>query len=340
MINTGDFEDSWRVPKYKVMRFRRQVPQPSFGIIGKLPPELLWMVFSHLTCGDLEALHSCSTGGRMAVLSFPLYHALLKYAPTILAILKETRLARTFTVAQIYETFTSSLCTTCGHFGGYVFLPSFTRCCIHCAETEMKFLPISRDGARIEFGVKGKKVFDRLPQLSNIEGYYSSCLGEIKYYTQRLTLFSRELVEKTRNPKQKLDYGSQRRLYSIESSFQTYQRYMALTPLACFIPKSGSMETGVYCVGCDLRAKEHGLCQGTDISEYRNYRPKLEYVTDGYNSICWPKEPREQCILLTDQDRQHDSRHILGHIQGCKAAQALLKAKWAQWQKTISATES
>lgn len=340
MINTVDREDSWRVPKYKVMRFRRQVHQPSFGNIDKLPPELLWMVFSHLTCGDLEALHSCSTGGRMAVLAFPLYHALLKYAPTILAILKETRLAQTFTIAQIYETFTSPLCTTCSHFGGYVFLPSFTRCCIHCAETELKFLPISRDGARIEFGVKGKKIFDRLPQLSNIEGYYSSFLGEIKYYTQRLTLFSRELVEKVRNPKHTLDYARQRHRYFGESSIQTYQRYMALTPLACFIPKSASMEKGMYCVGCDLRAKEHGFCQGTDISEYRNYKPRLEYVTDGCTTKCWPKEPREQCVLITEQDRQYDSRHILGHIQGCEAAQALLKVKWAQWQKKSSATNS
>lgn len=332
MINTADFEDSWHVPKYRMTRLRRQIHQPSFGNLAKLPNELLCMVFRHLTCGDLEALHSCSTGGRITVLAFPPYHTLLTHAPTILAILKETRLARSFTITQIYETFTSTLCTTCGQFGGYVFLPSFTRCCVPCAETELKFLPISRDGARIEFGVKGKRIFDTLPHLSSIDGYYSTFSGEIKYYTQRLNLYSRELVEKFRNPKHLpfMDRHSQR--YIGDHSIKTHQRYMALTPLPCFIPKSASMEQGVYCAGCDIRAQEHADCQGTDYSDYRNFKPTRDHITDGLEIYCQLKRPRDQCPLFTARDRQHNSRHILSHLQGCEAAQILLKVYWTRSQ--------
>lgn len=338
--NPAGFDDSWLVPEYRVTRLRRQIDQPSFGNLGKLPPELLCMVFPHLTCADLEALHCCSTGGRIAVLACFQYSALLNHAPKILAILKETGLDRWFTIGQIFETFTSPLCTTCGRFGAYVFLPSFTRCCMLCAETDMKYMPVSRNEARIEFGVKRKKVLDGLPQLSNIEGYYSSFSGQIKYYTQRLSLISRELAEQVRSPKHRLDFPRQSMRYVGENSVQAHQRYMALTPLPCFIPKSGSIENGVYCSGCDLRAKEHGFCKGTHMGEYRTYQKILHHLTDGLNYSCWPRGYNENCFLITEQDRLHDSRHVLSHLQGCAAAQALLEAKWTRSQKKASAVDS
>lgn len=295
MINTAGPEDSWHVPKYRVTPLRRQIHRPSFGYLGTLPPELLWMVFRHLTCDDLETLHSCSTGGRMAVLAFPQYHNLLQHAPSILAILKETRLARSFTITKIYETFVSALCTTCGQFGGYVFLPSFARCCLQCAETDLKFLPISRDGAKKEFGVKGKKILDRLPQLTVIEGYYSTFAEEVKYYTQHLTLLSRELVEKMRDPNV-IPMPARHNLREMSYLYiKAHQRYMALTPLPCFIPNSASLENGVYCAGCALGKHRFSQC--------------------------------------SDLGRLHDSRHVLSHLQSCLGAQALLTKRWTQSQR-------
>lgn len=194
----GEREGTWHIPEYKVMPLQRQIDRPSFGNFGRLPTELLWMVFRHLTCDDLEALHSCSTGGRIAILAFPQYHRLLNHAPTILAILKETLLAQSFTVTETYETFTSTLCTTCCKFGACVFVTSltrFTRYCIRCAETELKFMQISRDGAKKEFGVKGKRIMDSLTPLSSLEGYHSSFDREVKYYTHLSILVSREMIE-------------------------------------------------------------------------------------------------------------------------------------------------
>lgn len=332
MINSIKFEDNWQVPKYRVTRLQRQIHQPSFGNLGKLPPELLCMVFRDMTCEDLEVLHSCSTGGRIAILAFPLYHTLLKYAPTILAILKETGLARSFTVTKIYETFTSSLCTACGEFGGYVFLPSFTRCCLYCAETELKFLPISRDGAKTEFGVKGKKILDSLPQLKSIEGYYNSVMGDIKYYTQHLILFNRELVKTKRHPHHVLAWARHSQRHVGENSIKAHQRYMALTPLPCFMPKSASVERGVYCAGCAIRAKEHYGCSGDDI--YRNREPMIrDPITDGQDVFCRIDARHGICLLNAARDRLHDSRNILSHLNGCVGAHALVKQRWIRWQE-------
>lgn len=312
------------VPKYELTRFGRQAHRSSFGKLGNLPLELLYMVFWHLTCDDLEALHSCSTSGRMAVLGFPQYHNILQHAPTILSILKKTRLARYFTITQIYETFTSSVCTTCGQFGGYVFLPAFARCCLHCGEYEWKFLPTSRFEAKMKLGTKRERMLENLPQMNTIEGIYSHGCDRSRFYEKRLTLCSRELVKKLRDLKPTpIIIRSRQRPARPNSG---YQRYMALTPLPCYIPMSASTEKGVYCVGCDVRAKEHApSCGKRDF-----FDPPREFPR---NCI---KDGPDPCSLKTDRDRLHDSRHFLRHLQVCKAAQALLKVKWTQLQEKSS----
>lgn len=238
---------------------------------------------------------SCSTGGHIAVLGFSPYYSLLKYAPAILAILKETHLARSFNIMKVYETFTSSLCANCGQFGGYVFLPSFTRCCLDCAETNLKFLPISRKGAETEFGVKGKRIFYNLPQLAVIQGLYSSGRGTTKQYSQNLTLFSRELVEELSNPNHVHRARHSWRNWG-NNSRKMHQRYMALTPLPCFIPKSASIEEGLYCASCALKAK---------------------YSHTAKHSL-------------------HDSRHVLAHLQGCVATRVRAQSVVKKLQKRKS----
>ena len=334
MINNVDYEESWQVPKYRVKRLRRQIRQPSFGSLGKLPLELLFMVFQHLTCQDLEGLHSSSTGGRIAVLAFPRYHTLLTHAPTILAILKVTRLARSFTITKVYDTFTSTLCTTCGQFGGYVFLPAFARCCMRCAEHDPEYMPISRETARKDYGVKGKKILDSLPQCKTIEGYYSSYYGKIQYFTQQLYLLSRGMVGAVGTPNHVRKVPRPVRSYLGENWKKAYQRYMALTPLPSFIPKSASMAEGVYCAGCVVRAREHAnVCSNADYCDYQALMPSNP-ITDGANYFCGNMSG--QCPLARERDTLHDSRHILTHLLDCKGAQALLKAEWTESQKEIS----
>lgn len=336
MINSVGPKEDWQVADYSLTQLRRQIDQPSFGDLGKLPPELLGMVFRNLTCNDLEALHSSSTGGRIAVLGFPQYHNILMHAPSLLAILKKTQLARSFSITTVYETFVSTLCMSCGHFGGYVFLPSFTRCCIYCAENLPKFLPISRASAKTEFGVKGKKILDGLPQFNTIQGWYSTFCGDVKHYKQHMTLFSHQLVYKIAHPDDTSFIRYDRKSVS-HGTMKAYQRYMALTPFPSFIPKSASMERGLYCAGCALRAKEHGHCYGSDRNDLRDMHVMENRITDGGDIRCCLWKP---CVLNIAQDRLHDSRHVLSHLQGCVGAQALLKHKWTVLQKEISGTDA
>ena len=338
MIDTVDDKKSWQAPNYSVTKLQRQIDQPSLGSLEKLPPELLCMVMGNLTCKDLEAFHSCSTGGRIAVLAFPKYHRLLEHEPTIFTILKKTRLAGSFTITKIYETFASTLCSKCGQYGGYVFLPSFTRCCIHCAETELEFLPISRDGAGKQFGVKGKSLLDNVPQLRTLRGYYSSLHGKTPYYKYHPVMFSREAIRNVRCPGHRVALARHRQSYIGDHSIKAHQRYMAIIPFSCYISKSASLAKALYCAGCALRAWEHLPCERSDWSENRRFdksdknRP---HITDGLGFDCSVRVHRDICSLSVARDRAYDSRHILSHIEGCVSAQVLLKKKWAQYLDNI-----
>lgn len=105
------------------------------------------MVMEQLTCIDPEVLGSCSTGALYGRARLSPLQRTSRASTDSFSVLKKMQLAETFTMAKNYKIFASTLCTKCGEFGGYVFLPSFTRCYIHCAETELAFLPITANAA-------------------------------------------------------------------------------------------------------------------------------------------------------------------------------------------------
>lgn len=271
--------DSWDLPEVTRLptRVKLVVAQSSFGHLAKLPNEILRTVFGHLTCDDIEALLCCSTGGvRRAVLACPNYRTLLQHAPAILNILKRTQLARNFTITQIFKTFTRPSCMTCSQFGGYVFLLSFTRCCMQCAETRLEFLPISRNEAKILFGMEGKGSFDSLPQLETILGVFrSSRSNTVEYCSERQSLYSRAMVERLHNHKKLMQSTPG------EKSLKALQRYMALAPLPCFSPKSASID------GCDEQThgrtflKPNQLCSQCHFIIQHDSRHIFNHFQDG-----------------------------------------------------------
>lgn len=267
----------------------------------------------------------------MAVLAYPPYYNLVKHAPTILAVLKRTGLARSFTITQIYDTFITSSCVTCGRFGGYVFLLSFTRCCLHCAETNPRFLPISCDTA--SRGESGNRILDCLPQLHTIQRYEGR-----PNIIERSTLLSRELVEleKPRNPELAL-LLAQDSQQNVGESARYIQRCKALTTLPCFLPQSASLEKGVRCAGCVYRTHAYGVCRSKNPHKHPRGKEAIEFLAD-CNSF-QPEGSQAQSQIMTfeeiqtEERRLHDSRHILSHSEGCGAAQALLKMNWTRLQK-------
>lgn len=143
------------------------------------------------------------------------------------------------------------------------------------------------------------------------------------------------MVEKFRNPRRIHCHQQELLLHSARA----HQRYMALTPLPCIIPSSASVERGVYCIGCEIRAREHGSCRVSGLTAYNSRYRIQNCITDVANISCQQFNSPRQCPLIAAKDRLHDSRRVLSHLEGCKAAQALLEVRWVLSQESISKTD-
>lgn len=217
------------------------------------------MVLGYLPCSDLEAFHQCNSTCRETILSLTSYCRVLSHAPTILSILKKTELDKIFTIEEVYQTLVTRGCTVCGKFSKLVFLPSFTRCCQTCAETQSKFMPITTKGAKMAFSVT-KEALNSLPHMKIIPNVYTNGEGSIKSCKKSITLLSRNIAQKLRNPSHVVTDPKYDPARMAMTSIKSYQRYMAITPLPYFSRQKGVVEGSFHCGGCVLRATGHNAC--------------------------------------------------------------------------------
>lgn len=329
MANTSSLVGANHVPDYVVQRLRPRVGPSSFGLFDLLAPELMVMVIRLLSCADLETLHQCCPVGRQTVLSLISYSRVLYYAPAILSVLKETQLAKSFTIAEIHQTLITRACATCGKFGGFVFLPSFTRCCQDCAETNPRFMPISANGAQKAFGIKSKKALDSLPHMKTIPNVYTNKDGAIKNCKNSITLLSRDMAQKIGNPSH-VDPT-----YVVKNTIKAYQRYMAITPLPYYNPLGGFVERGLRCGGCIQRARWHKKCTvftGTIFNSVEEMEAAFEILPDESIpcSIQTLGSTVNQCCRKHACDILYDGPGLLAHMRQCKWAQNIIEEKSAQ----------
>ena len=335
MVNTSNLSGAKHVPDYEVKRLGPRVRPTSFGLFDLLAPELMSMVIRLLSCADLEGIRQCCRAGRETVLAINSYSRVLSHAPTILSVLKITQLDKSFTIEEVHHTLVNRGCTTCGQFGGFVFLPSFTRCCQNCAETNANFMPISAHAAKKAFGIKSQRALDSLPHMKTMPNFYTTNDGSYKNCSKRsITLLSRDLAQKLRNPSHVIN-PKHDPVYVAENTIRAYQRYMAITPLPWYCSTTGYVEHGLRCGGCILRAKGHNRCQVFTGTLFRNVE-EMEVAFEILPDESIPCSIRNsgstvnQCSRKNARDILYDGHGLLAHVRQCKWAQHIIDEKSAE----------
>jgi hypothetical protein len=111
----------------------RREPDPlAFGLLDKMPLELLHLVLSMLDLRSLSRISRVSLQGQAVVESLPAYRDLMDYAPHAIKALGQTGLIRYHTAAMLQATLFSKSCISCGEYGAFLFLPTCERCCYEC----------------------------------------------------------------------------------------------------------------------------------------------------------------------------------------------------------------
>ena len=180
-------------PNYNIHQPREAVA--SLGNFN-LPLEILLMVLLAMPFETLLAFMAVNSAAFNMVMTIPEFRILNSYGRDVILMLSRVHLESCFSIADVYEVFTSPSCSYCVSFGAYVFLPGLVRCCQNCAESDYRLIPISKSLARKQIDDGGfnltLQMLANLPVMATLPGTYAENYSS---YYKEIQLLSRPMAE-------------------------------------------------------------------------------------------------------------------------------------------------
>ncbi|PYH92795.1 hypothetical protein BO71DRAFT_382860 [Aspergillus ellipticus CBS 707.79] len=208
-----------------------------------LPLEIVYEICFLLDIQSLLNLRHVNRRAHQIVRTTLGYKATITHALEALCVILRTKIASWFTLSDLFKVLCTKDCYFCGSFSGFIFLPSFTRCCFSCIREDS--LPPLLISSVVKSRFKSSQVclYSLVPTIRSLPGIYSMDEVVRKKRTQIIpaefisTLSLREANERARvaQPKEK-----------------ALLRYMVTTALPYLDIKSGGVQNGICCRGCQI----------------------------------------------------------------------------------------
>lgn len=225
------------------------LPTADLGTLDRLPAELISIVLREL---DIRCyFHFRQVNRRARLLSTGLreYGLVSKHGLEGLRGLLRAELAHCFAIDDLYRSLITDKCSTCGAFGGLLFLFTAERCCYDCLKSSdhyrvfsisafAKLLRISPGRLKGLSGISLRTV----PGINNIMQTPPKLPNHLIFEEKatQMLLAIRAIEEKaarkSRSRKAILD-----------------QRFMVVTAYPCYSLENAKIERGVSCRGCQVR---------------------------------------------------------------------------------------
>lgn len=119
-------------------------PRYSVGQLDKLPAEVLTRVLVRLDMPSLTHFRRVNRRTMEIVDSTPQYAAVIKHCPNIIRATVSLQ-ADAFDCHTLYATLNTARCSTCDHFGYYLYLIDCRRVCYHCFTRRLGYFPLTID---------------------------------------------------------------------------------------------------------------------------------------------------------------------------------------------------
>ncbi|PHH75960.1 hypothetical protein CDD80_1922 [Ophiocordyceps camponoti-rufipedis] len=218
-----------------------RAPNPGLSPLDRLPPELLHNVLLRLDMLSLFNLRQTSIRLRQMVHSLKQYKLIVHHGLNFFCALLRTQHAIHVSLLDVYTALRTRDCELCGDFAGFVFLPTWIRCCFLClqsdARTEMHRTYSARKRLKLtQSDMKQLTPFRTLPGLYG--GTIAVDTFERRYHQALVS--SHQIQEIT--GKQDWSMSDERRLLTL----------MASCALPYYHENTGRIERGMSCYGCDL----------------------------------------------------------------------------------------
>ncbi|KAL4940565.1 hypothetical protein BDV06DRAFT_223939 [Aspergillus oleicola] len=226
-------------------RVRNSLLRPSpiatatLGNLSSLPLEILWEIFRYLDIVSLLNVRHVNKRAAHVVCGIPHYRVVVEHALDTLCVVLRTKIAPYFTFCDLQRILYMKNCLLCDSFGGFVFLPSLTRCCFSCAESALEFRIITSPDLKRFFKQTFKQVSKLVPVLKSLPGMYSRGEALRKRSIQLLSLQQAADALK-KQPAGDIHMFKEAPLVS----------YMATAAMPYVEKATGVVEHGVACAGC------------------------------------------------------------------------------------------
>ncbi|KAG0127763.1 hypothetical protein HOY82DRAFT_61870 [Tuber indicum] len=257
-----------------------------------LPLEIINEILLFLDIRSLLAFRRVNTTALATINSLPEYRAVITHAPDVIRAYVAIDLSSHANIHELFQALTSKLCSYCNSFGAFIFLLECRRVCWHCHTQDPELLPICRGLAAVSFGVSPEAlaVLPALRPVSGtytLRGIHCSLARDPTPLVSRAA--ARRLAVKVHGSEdavgafvgaqresQLSSYRMQKAVYNNihtlpyshpaskrapgepayyadkDNKDDDVRRYQGVAPLPVLNPRTGMLEHGVCCVGCDV----------------------------------------------------------------------------------------
>ncbi|KAK7990124.1 hypothetical protein PG989_010439 [Apiospora arundinis] len=246
-------------------------PIASLASFDNLPAEVLIMILSDLDIMSYFRFRQVNRGARLLATGLTKeYLAVATHGLEGLRGLLRGNLDHRFTIPDLYRTLVTRDCALCGDFGGFLYLPSNTRCCYRCIHVSADLALLSTTSFCRFAKVTPSEAEPHIlgAAIRTVPGHYSTEDTPAKR-TQYLV-----------SVRDGLDALASRgvarpawRKYPIHDSDGTpiEQRRMACTTLPWYDPDTSQAEGGVCCKGCLSRNNSRSLEWSASVCKNRMF---------------------------------------------------------------------
>ncbi|KAF5538593.1 hypothetical protein FPHYL_12492 [Fusarium phyllophilum] len=230
-------------------------PTVKLGALDILPNELLNIILRNLDLLSYFRFRHVNRRSRVLASGLREYKAVVRFGIEGFRGMLRARLATHFTFEDMYRALIDETCSFCKNFGGFLYLPTAARCCFACIENAPELRVISMSALSKLTKISAKRLSSHFRYtLRTVPGIYSMrerpavrpglLLAEVEATRtlSELGLLISDVAQKLR-----------------ERSEQKNQRFMMSTAYPWYDPKTGQVEHGVSCKGCQVRQEALAL---------------------------------------------------------------------------------
>ncbi|CRL27481.1 Cyclin-like F-box [Penicillium camemberti] len=229
-------DDHNRVRSSLLRTARATSSTSTLGNLQSLPLEIIYKICYLLDIRSLFNFRHVSRRAQQIVRGTRGYELVITHALEALCVTVRTNIAPWFTLTDLFTVLCTRDCHLCGSFGGFLFLPLFTRCCFSCIRED------SLPSILLYSIVKKRVKMSSVPTVKSLPGAYSM----------------EEIVRKRRVQIAATEFVSRLSLYKEDEITQATPRgrallcYMVTTSLPYLDTESGGIQNGICCGGCQI----------------------------------------------------------------------------------------